>query len=506
MLPSQEKTDTSSLHSALRRKSYVVAAVLLIFVLFSLIYGRLIIHSDGVTYYALTRSLIEDHDFDLANQSLQFTNLHTSPRPGKISSLYSCGFSLLYFPFVWTARQIGSLLPSVNIWKPYIQNEMIPIQDSIGIFLGSIVLALASIFIISKLLRDRFGASFEGSLFVAMAMFLGTPFAFHTFSAPSFPHAADIFLVTAAVYFAMNRGEEVKNGLRWKNICLGFFLAFAILLRNNNIVLVLPLVGGVLFFERKNGWKKFAISCLEILTGAFPALLVQALYNWNQYGEILTTGYRVDFSNEPISEKWLALSRFYNILIDPSAGLFFWAPVTVLSFLGLITGAFKKRKETLIALLSIIVVIISLRFMRYLWSGASFGQRFILHLFPFYVIGLYEVFALSRKITTVMAVICTLWTFFLMNLYLMVFPSPELREKIKIKKDVEVTPFRLMDYAQSVLGRQRVAEKGTIGVLWDSLGGQPYPTLIHVLQDGKNSEELLSENRKGKRRNKPELD
>src|SRR5262245_34819570 len=240
MIRDQGKTESAaSVDSVLRRKkTYVIAAVLLIFVLFSLIYGRIIIHSDGITYYALTRSLIEDLDFDLSNQSLQFANIHASPRPGKISSLYSCGFPLLYVPFVWTARVIGNLFPSIATWRPYSQNELIPIMDSIGILSGSITLALASIFIAAMLLRKRYQASYESSVFVVMALFLGTPFAFHTFSAPSFSHAADIFLITAATYFALNRDAENKINLRWKNLWLGFFLGFSVLLRNNNIVLV----------------------------------------------------------------------------------------------------------------------------------------------------------------------------------------------------------------------------------------------------------------------------
>ena len=346
---------------------------------------------------------------------------------------------------------------------------------------------MASIFIMVHLLHARFQASYGSGMFLTLLVFLGTPVAFHAFSSPSFSHTADAFLLTVATYFALNRDFLTPSDSKWKNILLGFFLAWSVVLRNHNVVLIVPMVGCVLFFERQKGWKRSLRTCLEIFAGAVPMILIQAAYNWNQYGKIFATGYRIDFSKEPISKKLDSLSRFYSVLVHPSSGLFFWAPVTALSFVGLILGTVRKRKEAILGLLSILVVILSIRFMRYLWSGASFGQRFLLHLFPFYVIGLYQLFAISKKVTTWIAVLAVLWCFWLMNLYLLVFPYPEFREKLKIKDTVRMTPFLLMGYADKICERGESRDTNFMETWWNSLGRQPYPTLIHLFMPGDNS-------------------
>lgn len=480
------------------RNRVIVAAVILLFLLLSLIYGRLIIQSDGLTYYALTRSALQDRDFNLVNENRELPKLHVSMNSTtkKIASNYSCGFAFLYLPFVWSARGLETIFPFLTTWKPYAQNIQIPITDSIGIFLGTICFALAAIFVAALLLRRRMQAEFGASILVPFLVFLGTPLAFHTFCSPSFVHMVDAFLITLAAYFVFDRDPTNQEHSRQKNLMLGFVLAFSILLRNNNVVLILSLVGGVLYYERSRGWKSSVHTCLEIFAGALPVLIIHALYNWNQYGKILATGYRMDFSKNALSEKLESLSRFYSILIDPSAGILFWAPVLLLSFVGLVIGVIQRRKEAILSLLSILIVILSIRFMKYVWSGASFGQRFILHLFPFYVIGLYQLFTLSRKTVATVAILGTLWCFLLMNLYLVIFPSPQLREALKVKKNLQTTPFDLLTMAKTRYDeiRESQPDSNVFSFWWESLGEPPYPTLIHILwkddpQPGNDSNE-----------------
>ena len=54
-----------------RRSWWAAALLLLLFVKLGLVYGRIIIDGDGLSYYALTTSLVHDHDFDLENQKKQ---------------------------------------------------------------------------------------------------------------------------------------------------------------------------------------------------------------------------------------------------------------------------------------------------------------------------------------------------------------------------------------------------------------------------------------------------
>lgn len=464
------------------RNWMIVAAVILLFLLLSLVYGRLIIQSDGITYYALTRSALQDGDFDLVNQNRELPKLHVSmnSRTKTIASNYSCGFAFLYLPFVASARGLESIFPLLTNWKPYAHNFQIPISDSIGIFFGTLCFAIASIFVVALILRRRMQAEFGTSVLVPLLVFLGTPLAFHTFCSPSFVHMADAFLVTLAAYFVFDRDAANREHSRGKNLLLGFVLAFCVLLRNNNVVLILPLLGGVLYYERSLGWKSAIRTCLEVFAGALPVLVVHGLYNWNQYGRIVASGYRIDFSKDEIMEKLDALSRFYSILIDPSAGILFWAPIILLSLTGLVIGSIQRRKEAIVSLISLLIVILSIRFMKYVWSGGSFGQRFLLHLFPFYAIGLYQLFTFSRKTVATLAVLCALWCFLLLNLYLVIFPSPHLRQALRVKSTVRTTPFDLVTLARTRYDETH-PDGNVLSFWWESLGQQPYPTLLHIL-------------------------
>ena len=466
------------------RNGMIVAFILFLFLGMSLVYGRVIIQSDGVTYYALTRSVLQDGDFDLSNQNRELPKLHVSmnSKTKKIASNYSCGFAFLYLPFVWSARGLESVFPLLTTWKPYAHNLQIPISDSIGIFFGTICFAIASIFVAARILRRRMQAEFGISVLVPLLVFLGTPLAFHTFCSPSFVHMADAFLVTLSAYLVFDRDDSNQEHLRGKNLLLGFVLAFCVLLRNNNVVLILPLLGGVLFYERSLGWKSAIRTCLEIFAGALPVLVVHALYNWNQYGRILATGYRLDFSKYEITEKLDSLSRFYSILVDPSAGLLFWAPIILLSLTGLVIGSIQGRKEAILSLISILIVILSIRFMKYVWSGASFGQRFLLHLFPFYAIGLYQLFTFSRKTVATVAVLCALWCFLLLNLYLVIFPSPQLRQELRVMSSVRTTSYDLVAMAR-MRYRETQPDGNVLSFWWESLSEPPYPTLWHILME-----------------------
>src|SRR5436853_7336065 len=88
------------------------------FLVSALLYGRAIIQNDGISYYALTLSLIHDGDFDLENQLPKLREIRgfESPITGKFASTYSCGFGVLYSPFLYAAEEIGEAIPSLAQW------------------------------------------------------------------------------------------------------------------------------------------------------------------------------------------------------------------------------------------------------------------------------------------------------------------------------------------------------------------------------------------------------
>ncbi len=488
------------------RRYFAYWILISVFLFLLLIYGRIVILSDGLSYYALTVSLLRDHDFDLSNQYERMPEIrvYKHPATGRIASMYSCGFALLYAPFLWISEQIGVLIPSFAQARPYAQNAIFHFPDAFGIFIASSLYSLLTLFIAVLFLVRRYQASPGLAVFFALMVFLGTPMLFYSLSSPAFSHAADCILIAAAFYLAVMPDRWKLGSVRVRNYLLGFVLAFSVVLRNNNIVLIPLMVGGLIFFERSDGWKRGAVTCLEIIIGALPLAFLQAYFNWTQYESIFATGYRLDLSAEDMSGHFLTLLHANRILTDPAAGNFIWAPVTFLSIVGLIVGTIRKRRETVLAFLCVLVTILSIRFFGFLWTGASFGQRYLIHLYIFFVIGIFELSLISKRTVVVLVSVCALWGFVAMNAYLINLTIRGVRGTLVLTRKSAFTPRILIEntYQDYRKKRESGIDTNPVAYWWDALGTRPHPTLIHVLLSEKEVKENPSERkRKRLRRN-----
>lgn len=248
----------------------------------ALFYGRPIIDSDGVTYYATTLSVLRDHDFDLVNQKESFRKVQMIPdeETQKPVALYSGGFALLYAPFLWSAEKLGAWVRAFGEWRPYRQNAKFQFPHGFGIFLGSILYSFAGVMAGSVLLLRRYGTSTKAGVLIPLAVLAGTPLLFYTVTGPSFAHASDTFLTAVLFCLTLLRNPLEVGGLRLRNLLFGFLAAVSIFLRNNNVALVGPLALSVLILERSRGGRRLTATILEFLAGASPILALHAYYNW----------------------------------------------------------------------------------------------------------------------------------------------------------------------------------------------------------------------------------
>jgi hypothetical protein len=399
-------------------------ALFLIFSIFGLLFGRIIIAGDGISYYALTVSLLRDHDFDLKNQKRQIKSVKApiNPITAKPASLYSCGFALIYAPFVYAAEQSSSWSPSA-----YPQNNEIPFQHALGVFIGSFILALLAAILAFLFLKNS-GASVWISLLIIILIFAGTPLMFFTFVMPCYSHAADTFLTTAIFFLVFS-----KINFHIRNALLGIALALSILLRNNNIVLLVPALGGLLFLQRKEGWKIAFATLIEIFVGAVPFLIVHIRFNLSQYGKILATGYRIQTEYGFLAE----------MLFHPWAGLFVWTPITALALIGLVIGSLARKPLSVISLIAVLSVLFTVQFQPNWWGGYSFGLRFVTHLYFFWIVGLFELHLKLKRFSFIPAIACTLWTFVLFNAFFINTAYPEGRAMLQYDKSRH-TPIELL--------------------------------------------------------------
>ena len=450
---------------------WALIILVLIFCVFALLFGRIIIAGDGVSYYALTVSLLRDHDFDLENQKQQIKNVMApfNPVTAKRASLYSCGFAVVYAPFVTFAEHLGKWFPSLGTWQPYAQNKEFPFVHAFGVFFGSFILVLLTVIAAFFFLRD-YGSPPWISLFIIALVLVGTPLMFYAFVMPSYSHAADSFLATAIFFLVFMKRKSNQWSFHVRNVLLGIALALSILLRNNNIVLIFPAAGGLLFLQRKDGWKRAAVTLLEIVFAALPLAIVQIKFNVSQYGKIFATGYSVQTEFSFLTE----------MLLHPWAGMFIWTPITALALTGLVLGCIARKPVPVISLIAILTVLLSVQFQPNWWGGCSFGLRFTTHLFLFWVVGLYELHVRLRRFYFVPAILCTLWTFILFNAFFINNAYPEGRAMLQNDK-CRHTPVELL---QSASQQYKKYGNGSnpIRFWFDSLSTGPSPTIQAILR------------------------
>ena len=340
-------------------------SLVLLFTLFTFVYGRIIIDGDGLSYYALTLSLVHDRDFDLQNQKKEIQGVMApiNAITGKPASLFSGGFGVLYAPFLAASERIGSL----SEVRLYPQNNRIPFAHALALFAGSALFALSALLIGFGFVVRKFAIHPAVAAVLCAAVLVGTPLLFYSVTMPSYAHAADAFLVT--VVFALVLSDWKSP---WRNVLVGAVLSLSVLLRNNNIVFW-PVAAGALLWSKSGVQRGLAAfrTILWLVAGAIPFVILHAWFNLSQYGKLLTTGYKVQMQEGFLSE----------MLLHPDAGLFLWAPITLLAVIGLLGGSMQKRMEAVVSLIAVILVFLSVQFQGNWWGGCSFGPRFFTHLF-----------------------------------------------------------------------------------------------------------------------------
>jgi hypothetical protein len=445
----------------------------ILFICITMLYGRPVIQNDGISYYALTLSLLEDGDFNLENQYRKHREVRVLHREGRIASYYSAGIALLYYPFLYTM----DLFQGLREWKPYAQNVRFPFSHGFGFLIGSAIYSFFSVVFAYFMLFRHQRLSPWSALFIALLCFVGTPLMFYALTVPSFTHSSDTFLITAAFLLTISKNPFSVGFIRMRNVLLGLVLSLSVLLRNNNIVIVPILVLGLNYLEKEQGWKNVIRTWIEIFSGAIPILIVHVYFNFAQYGKLFATGYGVDVSRHVKNRAF----RFFWIFFHPVPGIYPWSPIALLGTIGLFLGAFRKRREAIIALAVVAVVIVSIRFAAIIFPGGTFGQRLLTHLYIFWVFGLSELFLRFKKATSVVAVLCVIWTFLLFNTYYILTGTRQ--SKIMIREGGS-TPVEWIRTSWEEYEQARAENRTTsLTRFWDdNLGAKPYPTLIHALR------------------------
>jgi hypothetical protein len=379
-----------------------------------------IIASDGIGYYLYLPSAFIHHDLsmewtrplqtrvtDHRGSQSEWYGLRTF-RNGAYLDRYPIGLAVLWTPF-FLAAHILSILTNhpatgFTIWY----------QAAIGLagaFYGSL-----GCIMIYRLLRRHF--SIKVSYFTVLTLLLGTNLLEYATGDSSFTHVYSLFLIATVLYLTP---IWYKNMTYRTSALLAVVLGLTTLVRPTNALILLV----VLLWNVTNRtqlrqriatlWRQR--TKLSLMAGVGLAVLFPQLLYWHYItGNWLTYSYAdAGFPN-------ILHPQIINILFSIDRGVFFWAPVLLLSLLGL---ALLRRhlKEWSTPLYLFLPIFLWLMASWVSWQfGDSYGHRAFIDILPLLALPLAVVYGratspTARKTLLIITGLCIFANLFLTYQY-----------------------------------------------------------------------------------------
>jgi hypothetical protein len=330
--------------------------------------------------FALIKSIAEGKTFKLDNFA-DFALPDISFKDGHYYSVFQPGASVL-------------LLPPYFLGQYFHQ----PILLIFAFPLLVTILTSLFIFAIANYLKLSKTASFLAAIIFPLATISWG------YSTTIYAHAFSSFCIVAGFYFALRSRDRSA----WNHLAVWFLYGLSILIDYPNAILMLPVVGYMVIssFRREDLSidKKIAgiVSVrLAFLYTIIPfLLLIFALgyYNFITLGNWfeLAHNYRVTEAVKGITDYRFLLNKtldlkftengIYTLIFSKGRGIIYFAPILVLSILGL-EGLYRKSSR----IGNTVVLVILLNILVYAsfydpWGGWSFGPRYLIMSMPFLAI------------------------------------------------------------------------------------------------------------------------
>ena len=373
--------------------------------------------NDGYTYYALTRSLVRDSDFDISHDSIVTApgrlRLSTYPDMDSPRPIFSGGYALSYFLFLKYLPQIQYFqIPAVNLSE---YRSEIPRTDALAILAGSLCFGLGTLLLMGNILSRRFSSLTVN--WTLLLTFAGTPLIYYTLSEPGFSHAVDAFAFTLCVW-AIDKCRF--SGNFFYLLLAGVAAGWSFSIRNINAAPLAILMLSALSTgtpENREIPKRRFTRLLLLVIGAAPFVLFQLYYNQIQYGNWMTFGYAP-------SGALHFESHLIEMLFSKVRGLFTWTPLTAVAAAGWVVLYIKDRWLTLVCFFTTAAFFTAAQFFPHWWGGTAFGLRFATHLAVFFAVGTAALMA-KKKLFIPVVITCSAYTLFIFMMFVTVQHSPE---------------------------------------------------------------------------------
>jgi hypothetical protein len=363
---------------------------------------------DAVTYYSVARSLLFDHDFDLANEFEVLQPIHSQwndvvPQTGRYSSPFPIGFSLLQMPFIALGAAVDRIAHG--------NADGYSRTCIFFYFVGTLFYLCVALTLLFVLLRS-FGASIgvapqlrdHGALLATLAIWPSTTLGYYTFSPMS--HVAS-FMSTVLFLTAWWMSRDSLSPARWAGVGIASALMF--LCRwQEALWLAIPLTWEIVRAAQRerSQWRPWAVSRLAGVAAGLIAVVPQVLEWQAIYGSYFTIPQGAGFISMPPAHALETLASSCN-------GWFTWTPITLLGVAGLLIGL-RRSPVVLGSFLGTLALEVLLVGSLSTWHGDSFAMRYLTPCVIFVAFGLvllvWTLSTRSRLWLAVAATGCTIFT------------------------------------------------------------------------------------------------
>lgn len=370
--------------------------------------------SDEIEYFAYLRSAWFDHDLSFDNEYRYFydrgiargwrfkeTFLDGETATGKRTNFAPVGSAILWSPFyiatdaaVRTARAVGVPLAADGYSTPYIASVVYA-----SALYGFLALALSA-YAAALVVGDRAAATAATA-----AVWLGTPVLFYMYVAPGFSHACSAFAVAAFVVIWLHvRKEWCLKGV----VVLGAVAALMGMVREQDLFIAAgPALDYLLSAKGRLQGGTWRVSD-AVTRGAVGVATVAICFTPQVLAYVSLFGRPAPSSTVQGKMMW-ASPHVGLVLLSPSNGWLFWTPLALPALMGLGWLAIRRsppvsreappsdRRQIAMICLVMVMTQIYLGGALDTWAGAgSFGQRRLVGLTVFLVMGLTAVFVAVR--------------------------------------------------------------------------------------------------------------
>ena len=194
------------------------------------------------------------------------------------------------------------------------------------------------------------------------------------FATPLFPYSLLYYshvFVAILVYFAFRLIYDTRRVFPERCFTAGLLTGFAFLCEYTAVVPLVVFGLGLAFTESRERFRRM----LFYTSGVAPFFFILAIFNQLVFGSPFATFYHYELD-------YPTLSGFYELLISPARGLFFFSPVLIFSLLAVFDSQERGFKRQRVKFITVILTILAICGFGSGYGGPAVSARHLIIVVP----------------------------------------------------------------------------------------------------------------------------